>query len=197
MTDSEVKLPPALEPDVVVDPPGPSAELDALLPSPAGVSPLRGRMLGCRWPGAPQQRSRVLPLLLAGKVALGLAAGVVARGFVSPAQVAARAKPPPPSLITARVRFGVLPVLVTLRANVTNGHPVEISPPGDLNGSLPVVTSANVAVGQHVRDGRLVITVAERPVFVFSGTIPAFRTMSLGTLGPDVAQLQAGLESAG
>ncbi len=162
-----------------------------------GFQARRGRTLGRGWAGAPERRSRVLPLLLAGAVGLGVVAGVVARGFVSPAQVAASAKPPPASLITAKVRFGVLPVLVTLRASVANGHPIGVYPPGNLAGALPVVTSADVSRGQYVHDGQLLITVAEQPIFAFTGVIPAFRTMALGIHGPDVMQLQEGLEQIG
>lgn len=162
----------------------------------AGFQVRRGRGRR-RWAGAPERRSRVVPFLLVGAVGLGVIAGVVARGFVSPAQVAASAKPPPASLITAKVRFGILPVVVTLRANVANGHPIQVHAPGNLAGALPVVTSADVSSGQYARDGQLLITVAEQPVFVFTGVIPAFRTMSLGIKGPDVSQLQAGLVGAG
>lgn len=156
-----------------------------------------GWAAGRRWAGAPERRSRALPVLVAAAVGLGAVAGAVAERFVSPAQVVASARPPAPSLITARVRFGVLPVIVQLRANVSTGRTVTVGPPGDLGGSLPVVTSVAVAVGQRVTAGRLLITVAQRPVFVFAGRIPAFRAMSPGMTGPDVAELQTGLAVAG
>jgi peptidoglycan hydrolase-like protein with peptidoglycan-binding domain len=122
---------------------------------------------------------------------------VVARGFISPAQIAANAKAPKASLITARVKFGVLNVPVNIRGNVSNGNPTQVAAPSDLNGSLPVVTSVNVAPGQRVGQGHLLLTVAERPVFLFGGAIPIFRQMSPGTRGADVAELQTGLRAAG
>ena len=128
---------------------------------------------------------------------LGVGAGIVARGFISPAQLAANAKPPKASLITARVRYGVLAVPINIRANVGDGNPVQVSAPSDLGGSLAVVTSLGVSPGQRVGQGQLLVTVAERPVFLFAGPIPAFRTMSPGMRGSDVAQLQAGLAAAG
>ena len=155
------------------------------------------RRRGARLPGAPTRRSRALPILVALALVLGVAAGVVARGFISPAQVAANAKAPKASLITARVRFGVLAVPVNIRANVSNGNPTQVAAPSDLNGSLPVVTSVNVAPGQRVGQGHLLLTVAERPVFLFGGKIPVFRQMSPGIRGADVAELQAGLVAAG
>ena len=152
---------------------------------------------GRRLPGSPERRSRALPVLVAVALLLGVGAGVVARGFVSPAQVAANAKPPRASLITARVRFGVLAVPINIRANVGDGNPVQVGAPSDLGGSLAVVTSLGVSAGQRVGQGQLLLTVAERPVFLFAGPIPAFRTMSPGMRGADVAQLQTGLAAAG
>src|SRR5580692_9027604 len=116
----------------------------------------RSRRKGRRWAGAPERRPWVLPALLAAVAGLGVVAGIVATSFVSPAQQAASARPPSASLITAKVRFGVLPVLLSLRAAVENGHPVQIGPPSDLDGSLPVVTSAAVSAGQRVQSGQLI-----------------------------------------
>lgn len=166
-------------------------------PAAAGQTARLPRWRGARLPGSPQRRSRALPVLVVLALLFGIAAGVVARGFISPAQVAANAHAPKASLITARVRFGVLSVTVTVRANVSDGNPVQVGAPSDLNGSLAVVTSVNVAPGQRVSDGQLLITVAERPVFLFGGQIPVFRQMAPGMRGADVAELQAGLESAG
>jgi HlyD family secretion protein len=155
------------------------------------------RRSGRRLPGSPERRSRALPVLVSLALLLGVAAGVVARGFISPAQVAANAKAPAASLITARVRFGVLSVPVNIRANVSDGNPVQVGAPSDLNGSLPVVTSVNVKPGQRVGQGQLLLTVAERPVFLFGGAIPVFREMSPGMRGSDIAELQSGLQAAG
>ena len=150
-----------------------------------------------RWQGLPQRRSRALPLLLAAAIALAVAAGALAERFVSPTQIAASARPPAPSLITASVRHGVLPVIVQVRAAVSTGKVVTVGAPTDLSGSLPVVTSVSVSAGQRITAGTLLVTVAERPVFVFAGLIPAFRTMSPGTHGPDVEELQNGLTAIG
>ena len=161
------------------------------------VLPRLHSSFGRRWAGSPERRSRVLPVLLAIAVALGLVAGFVARGFVSPAQVAANAGAPQPSLITQPVRYGVLRVIISMRANVANGHAVAVNAPGDLGSSIAVVTSVGVRPGQRVGQGQLLFTVDQRPVFVFAGAIPAWRAMALGTHGPDVQQLQAGLAAAG
>jgi HlyD family secretion protein len=155
------------------------------------------RRRGMRLPGSPERRSRALSVLVILALLLGVAAGMVARGFISPAQVAANARAPKASLITARVRYGVLSVPVNIRANVGDGNPVQVNAPSDLNGSLAVVTSVNVRAGQRVSQGQLLLTVAERPVFLFGGGIPVFRDMSPGMRGADIAELQAGLQAAG
>ena len=155
------------------------------------------RRRGMRLPGSPERRSRALSVLVILALLLGVAAGMVARGFISPAEVAANARAPKASLITARVRYGVLSVPVNIRANVGDGNPVQVNAPSDLNGSLAVVTSVNVRAGQRVSQGQLLLTVAERPVFLFGGGIPVFREMSPGMRGADIAELQAGLQAAG
>src|SRR5215475_10630934 len=181
--------------DVDVDFDDDDADFESEPDDAAGWPWLRRR--GARLPGAPTRRSRALPILVTLALLLGVAAGVVARGFISPAQIAANAHAPKASLITARVRFGVLDVPVNIRGNVSNGNPTQVAAPSDLNGSLPVVTSVNVAPGQRVGQGHLLITVAERPVFLFGGKIPVFRQMSPGVRGADVAELQRGLQAAG
>jgi peptidoglycan hydrolase-like protein with peptidoglycan-binding domain len=128
---------------------------------------------------------------------LAVAAVLAGRHFESPDQLAASAAPPSPSVITATVKFGPLAATVALRAEVTEVNPVKVTVPTDLGGSLPVVTSVNAKTGGIVDNGAELLTVAERPVFVMAGRVPAFRGMSPGTTGVDVAQLQAGLAAAG
>src|SRR5215510_11841421 len=93
------------------------------------------RRFGRRLPGSPERRSRALPVLVGLALVLGVAAGIVAQRFISPAQITAKAGAPKASLITARVRFGVLSVPVNIRANVSDGNLVQVDAPSDLNGS--------------------------------------------------------------
>ncbi len=150
-----------------------------------------------QWAGLPARLPRAVPVLLVLAVVLGAVAGAVADRFVSPAQIAARSAPPPPTLITARVRSGTLPDVTQLQATASAGNVVPVSAPGDLGGSLPVVTAVKVAAGQTVGPGQLLVCVAQQPVFVFAGVIPAFRAIQPGMTGPDIAELQAGLAAAG
>lgn len=53
------------------------------------------------------------------------------------------------------------------------------------------VTSIGVASGDTVTAGQLLYTVDLKPVYVAQGEVPAFRDLTLGVTGDDVAQLQA------
>ena len=65
------------------------------------------------------------------------------------------------------------------------------------NQAQGVVTSVNVSDGQEVGPGAVLYTVNLRPVAIAQGDVPAFRSLSAGTTGADVAQLQAFLASLG
>ncbi len=69
--------------------------------------------------------------------------------------------------------------------------------PAGRNGASGVVTSIPVAVGEAVSAGDVLYTVDLRPVVIAEGAVPAFRDLSLRTVGPDVAQLQGLLVSLG
>jgi peptidoglycan hydrolase-like protein with peptidoglycan-binding domain len=132
-----------------------------------------------------------------GVVALATVSFLVGRQMASPAQVAAQARPPTPSVPTVAVRAGVLKTTVTFRATIGETATVAVTAPTSVGADRPVVTGLSVAAGDQVADGQVVMSVAERPVFVLAGAIPAFRTMSHGTRGVDVQQLQAALAQLG
>lgn len=53
------------------------------------------------------------------------------------------------------------------------------------------------AVGQMVRQGKVLYRVDGAPVLLLSGAVPAYRALSWGTTGPDVRQLNAALVALG
>ncbi len=130
-------------------------------------------------------------------VVVGVVAFVIGRGVSTPAEQAARAKPPAASLLTAPVVLTHARTTVVLRGTLTDGGAISVGVPGDLSGDLAVVTAVATAPGAHVGDGSLIAGVAGRPVFVLKGQIPAYSTMSYGSTGVEVTELQAGLEAAG
>ena len=130
-------------------------------------------------------------------VVVGVVAFLIGRGVSTPAQQAARARPPAASVLTAPVVLTHARTTVVLRGTLTDGGAISVGVPGDLSGDLAVVTAVGTAPGARVNDGSFVAAVAGRPVFVLKGRIPAYSTMSNGSTGIEVSELQAGLEAAG
>lgn len=65
------------------------------------------------------------------------------------------------------------------------------------NGSQGTVTGVSVGDGGAVSEGSRLYAVDERPVVVASGSIPAYRDLTSGDRGRDVAQLQRFLARSG
>jgi peptidoglycan hydrolase-like protein with peptidoglycan-binding domain len=59
------------------------------------------------------------------------------------------------------------------------------------------VTGLPKKVGDKVGNGDVVLQVSGRPVIALVGRLPAYRDMTPGSNGPDVAQLQAALHRVG
>ncbi len=135
--------------------------------------------------------------VLALTVVVGVLAFLIGRGVSTPAQQAARAKAPAASLLTAPVVLTHARTTVVLRGTLTDSGAISVAVPGDLSGDLAVVTAVATAPGAQVDDGSLIAAVAGRPVFVLQGQIPVYSTMSYGSTGVEVTELQAGLEAVG
>lgn len=60
-----------------------------------------------------------------------------------------------------------------------------------------IVTANVIHVGEPIANGTVVAQVAGRPVFVFAGYTPMYRSLQSGDSGPDIAQLQQDLASIG
>src|SRR5438552_8455688 len=112
---------------------------------------------------------RTLILVLVGAVALAAVSVLVGSRMESPAQVAANARPPTPSVPKVRVRSGILKATVAFRAEVSESSPVAIRTPTSIGSADPVVTAMLLKRGALASEGDLVMSVAERPVFVLRG----------------------------
>jgi hypothetical protein len=164
----------------------------------------QGRLLPRRRPGRDDRgtplRGRggmVVGAVLALTVAVGVVAFLIGRGVSTPAQQAARARPPAASVLTAPVVLTHARTTVVLRGTLSDGGAISVGVPGDLSGDLAVVTAVATTPGAPVNDGSLIAAVAGRPVFVMKGQIPAYSTLSYGSSGVEVSELQAGLEADG
>jgi hypothetical protein len=78
------------------------------------------------------------------------------------------------------------------------GNPVApLSPQLSAPGAQPIVTGLPWHVGSRVGAGDLLVEVAGEPIFLLSGSTPAYRDLRLGDTGKDVAELQNALRGAG
>lgn len=141
------------------------------------------------------RRQAVAIVVLLGISGVAVAGWVAGTRIQSPAAAAAKAAPPDPSLITVPVEQRVLSTRVITRGDVVPGASTSVSGPSSQNATI--VTGVFVAVGDELYEGDRIVEVSGRPVFVFEGAVPAFRTMRPGMQGLDVDQLQAGLGRLG
>jgi peptidoglycan hydrolase-like protein with peptidoglycan-binding domain len=62
--------------------------------------------------------------------------------------------------------------------------------PAGRNGATGTITTVDVAAGEQISAGDRLYSVNLRPVVAAQGTVPAFRSLSIGARGTDVLQLQ-------
>lgn len=139
---------------------------------------------------------RVLGATIAAAVLVTVATLGAARVIKSPAQAAAEAVPPPPSVITARVEHRVLVDTVVLRGMVSAEQSVDVMPRGGPE-AAPVVTAVRVKPQELIAAGTVLVEVSGRPVVALPGQVPAYRDLRPGSHGRDVGQLQAALKAQG
>jgi hypothetical protein len=122
---------------------------------------------------------------------------ILGRTIKSPSQRAAEAAPPEYTVVTSSVSQRVLRETIQLRGTATfaNGSDVVAQDLPDV-GRL-VVSEIGVEQGQAATSGELLVAVSERPAFLLEGNMHAYRDMTPGMNGSDVAQLQTALGSMG
>ncbi|WP_336248721.1 peptidoglycan-binding domain-containing protein [Stomatohabitans albus] len=148
-------------------------------------------------------RHRIVQLLT-NKIAIGIFALVVFVGliwlaaslFQSPAQREANAKPPEPQPIVVPVTKTDLRDDFTVKAKLAAETNLTYSLPSP-EGERTVVTGALKRPGDTIFDGVPIIELNDRPVLVFFGSVPMYRTITAGTIGGDVQRLQLALAKLG
>lgn len=137
-----------------------------------------------------------LPLSIA-TAAVVLAAGggwIAALQIRSPAELAARAEPPEPSLITVPLERLRLTADVVVRGDVVYEEPATIAFTGSLGPEIEATIVTSVPrVGTEISEGDVVLEVAGRPILVLAGEVPTYRALRPGSRGPDVRQLEDAL----
>jgi peptidoglycan hydrolase-like protein with peptidoglycan-binding domain len=99
---------------------------------------------------------------------------------------------PPPSVNTATVEKRTLSAMVSQSGILTYRARSDGSPYSVINQARGAYTKLP-AVGQVIAEGQVLYRVSDRPVVLLHGATPAYRTLSAGTTGPDVAELNADL----
>ncbi|WP_127501620.1 hypothetical protein [Actinoplanes solisilvae] len=139
---------------------------------------------------------RVVALTTAVALGTGGVGWLVGQQVRSPADAAADHRPPPASLVTVPVTQRVLTATVTTQGTVAYNAPQPVTLNGTVAaaeaGAVPLVTKAP-AGNRTLREGDVLLEVSGRPVFVLTGKVPMYRTLTKGSTGDDARQLRAAL----
>jgi HlyD family secretion protein len=119
-------------------------------------------------------------------------AAVLGTQISSPAQRAAAARPPTPSVITAKAEQRVVGETVVVNGDVQSAHSAQVvsSTAGD---ATPIVSDVRSKSGDSVKEGDVLVVISGRPVIALEGPVPAYRDLQPGEIGGDVVQLQKAL----
>lgn len=141
---------------------------------------------------------RALITVLVCAVVVTAGGWVGAQFITTPQQVAARARPPAPSVLTADVESRVVSDTVVTRGDVGYSHVVNVLAGRTVAGAAAtVITALPIGIGGEIQPGAVLAQLSGRPVFALTGAFPAYRDLSEGLVGPDVEQLQAALAEIG
>ena len=140
--------------------------------------------------------------------------GLIGASFVkSPQQLAADTAAPPPTVTTAPVLSQVLTSSVQMRGVVypATEYDVYASAPSGAgssaaaagssaaggSGSTVYISKLDVAAGHSITNGKQLAEIDGQPLLALVGTVPAWRDLTPGESGPDVAELQKALAKLG
>jgi hypothetical protein len=138
-------------------------------------------------------RRKTWALSAAAVLVLAIAIGGVA--VMSGAKQAAAAGTQLP-VGSAQVQRRTLSAMVSQAGTLTYRARPDGSPYSVINRASGTYTKLP-AVGQVIRQGHVLYRVDDRPVLLLHGSTPAYRTLSAGASGPDVAELNADLVALG
>jgi peptidoglycan hydrolase-like protein with peptidoglycan-binding domain len=146
---------------------------------------------------SPKSRRRVL-VGVSAVAAISLGLGVAAGSrLTSPADAAARTAAPKASQITVPVEQKALSSKVVSRGDASFDGAVNLRVETSGLRTPAVVTGKVPAVGSTIREGKALLEITGRPVIGLAGVLPMYRTLSPGSRGPDVLQLEQTLDRLG
>ncbi|HJS93285.1 MAG TPA: peptidoglycan-binding protein [Solirubrobacteraceae bacterium] len=125
-------------------------------------------------------------------VALAAAGGVLVTSGARQQALAAQRSP----VTSANVEKRTLSAVVSDAGILTYRARSDGSPYSVINQARGTYTELP-APGHVISEGRVLYRVNDRPVVLLRGSTPAYRTMSAGARGPDVAELNAALVALG
>jgi hypothetical protein len=138
---------------------------------------------------------RVVLVVVCVALATGVAGWVVGSQITSPADAAAEHQPPPASLITVPAVKQALSSVVTAQGSIDYTGAAPLTLTGTVGGAVTQLITRAPAPGTTVGPGERLLEVSGRPVFLLTGQIPMYRTLTDGIRGDDVRQLQQALTS--
>lgn len=141
-------------------------------------------------------RRGLLAIIAAIAVASAAIGWIAGQQIKSPAEIAADAEAPTPSLITVPVEQRALSSNVVIRGQVEFNESTDISVSGSIDG-VSIITRIPKAKGEDLVEGDVVVEVAGRPLIVLQGELPVFRSLTPTLEGPDVRQLEEALVRLG
>ena len=133
--------------------------------------------------------------MLTGAAVLAVVVTIGAVVTTSGAKRPASATPLPPAS-TATIKMGELSATVSVNGTLTYLAQPDGSPYLVINQSNGIYTELPAA-GQVISQGQALYRVNDSPVVLLYGSTPAYRTLSAGDNGPDVAELNADLVQLG
>ncbi|RZU20534.1 putative peptidoglycan binding protein [Kribbella rubisoli] len=146
---------------------------------------------------SPRSRRRVL-VSVAGVAVVSLGVGVAAGSRISsPEDAAAKTAPPKASQITVPVAKKALSSKVVGRGDASFDGAVNIRVETSGLSTPAIVTGKVPAVGSTLTEGKALLEITGRPVIGLAGVLPMYRTLSPGSKGPDVQQLEETLDRLG
>lgn len=144
-----------------------------------------------------RRANRAITYILAGTLVVTLGGWVGSHFMTTPAQIAAEASPPPPTILTATIELRVVREEIVSRGEVRSERLTNVLAEREIGSGATVITALPVSVGSEVGHGGVVVQLSGRPVFALQGAFPAYRDLAQGATGPDVVQLQAALVATG
>ncbi|GAA1638861.1 hypothetical protein GCM10009744_30460 [Kribbella alba] len=146
---------------------------------------------------SPKSRRRVL-VGVSAVATLSLGVGVAAGSRItSPEDAAAKTAAPKASQITVPVEKKALSSKVVARGDTSFDGAVNLRVETSGLQTAAIVTGKVPTVGSTIREGKALLEITGRPVIGLAGVLPMYRTLSPGSKGPDVLQLEQTLNRLG